>query len=272
MQPRTQIGQVDGVELIKDLSLLASHIRLPNFPVVLERVLSKLCYFDTLIMVAYKKTLRPLLLHPRDPAEQSATLRFYLHQAYLLDPLFNAIHQGIASGVYRLAEMAPDSFHDTEYFQSCYQEFGLQDEINLIIELDKCTTCAISLGRKECVGDIQRGELNRLKLAFPMIEALVQQFWWLQAGDFTAHASASTPMQHALQSFAQGVLTDREQEVLGLLLKGHSSKSIGAALGISSGTVKVHRKNIHAKLNTSSQSEIFTLFLSHLDALDRETL
>ncbi|SBS29024.1 HTH-type transcriptional regulator MalT [Marinomonas aquimarina] len=268
MVQRAHLGQQDSAELIKDLSLLTNHIRLPNFPAVLQQVLGKLCYFDTLIMVAYKQALKPLLIHPRDPAEQSATLRFYLNQAYLLDPLFNAIQQDVASGVYRLADMAPDSFQDTEYFQTCYQEFGLEDEINLIVELDKDTRCAISLGRKQSAGEIQHNELKQLKLVFPMLEALMRQFWWLQAGEFTQQTPPSAPMQQALKSFAQGVLTDREQEVLGLLLKGHSSKSIGEDLGISAGTVKVHRKNIHAKLNTSSQSEIFTLFLSHLEHME----
>ncbi|WP_315984077.1 LuxR C-terminal-related transcriptional regulator [Aliamphritea spongicola] len=51
-------------------------------------------------------------------------------------------------------------------------------------------------------------------------------------------------------------------------MQGHSSKSIADNLNISAGTVKVHRKNIHARLKTSTQSEIFTLFLAHLKAID----
>lgn len=272
MQTNTLRGQLGLSEIMKDLATLTCHVRVPSFPSILEGVLSNLCHFDTIIMVTYKKALKPLLIHPSDPAEQSQTLRTYLNQAYLLDPVFNSIQQGIAPGIYRLVDMAPDSFEETEYYQTCYQKFDLVDEINILVDLDKSTTCAVSLGRKKAVGSVRRTELNNLKTVFPMLEALIGQFWMAQAGEFIERAPSTGPLKHALKTFAQGVLTTREQEILGLLLKGHSSKSIANELGISAGTVKVHRKNIHARLDTSTQSEIFTLFLSHLDALDREAI
>ena len=74
--------------------------------------------------------------------------------------------------------------------------------------------------------------------------------------------------EQALRTFGQGVLTRREQEITALILQGHSSQSIADQLNISVGTVKVHRKNIHSRLNTSQQSEIFTLFLNHLSEME----
>ena len=59
-------------------------------------------------------------------------------------------------------------------------------------------------------------------------------------------------------------LTDREREVVQLILRGHSSESIGFNLGISLGTVKTHRKNVYAKLAISSQSELLSRFLKSL--------
>jgi DNA-binding CsgD family transcriptional regulator len=35
-------------------------------------------------------------------------------------------------------------------------------------------------------------------------------------------------------------------------------------LGISSGTVRIHRRNIYAKLGISSQGELFALFIETL--------
>lgn len=270
MQTNTLRGQPGLSDIMKDLATLTCHVRVPSFPSVLKGVLGHLCYFDTIIVVTYKKALKPLLIYPSDPSEQSQTLHMYLNQAYLLDPVFNSIQQGIAPGIYRLVDMAPDSFEETEYYQSCYQKFDLVDEINILVDLDKSTTCAVSLGRKKTVGSVRRTELNNLKTMFPMLEALIGQFWMAQAGEFVERAPSTGPLKHALKTFAQGVLTTREQEILGLLLKGHSSKSIANELGISAGTVKVHRKNIHARLDTSTQSEIFTLFLNHLGTLDRE--
>jgi len=48
-------------------------------------------------------------------------------------------------------------------------------------------------------------------------------------------------------------LTDRETEILQWLAKGQSNKKIGAALGISDNTVKIHLKNILRKLHMNSR-------------------
>ncbi len=50
-------------------------------------------------------------------------------------------------------------------------------------------------------------------------------------------------------------LTDRENEILGLIAEGLSNKRIARALGISDGTVKVHVKNLLRKLNLGSRLE-----------------
>lgn len=254
-------------DTLKELATLVNHLRVPSFPSALENFLSTLSHFDTFIMVTYKKSFKPIILHPKDPAEHSPTLKLYLNTAYVLDPLFNNIQQGIC-GVSRLAEISPDSFKQTEYYLNCYRRFDLVDEIDLTIPLDDTTTCAISLGRKASLGSIKRQEMSQLKETFPLIESLVKQFWLFQSRSYTDYQPSNGPIKHALKTFARGVLTQREQEVLGLILRGHSSKAIANILDISSGTVKVHRKNIHSRLDTSTQSEIFTLFLEHLEELD----
>ena len=54
-------------------------------------------------------------------------------------------------------------------------------------------------------------------------------------------------------------LTDRELEVLALVVKGKSNGEIAAALGISYSTVKKHVSSIHTKLDTSSRTEAVSL-------------
>ncbi len=252
----------------KDLALLIHHLRVPSFLTVLEEVLSSHCHFDTILIVTYKKSFTPIILHPSDPAEQSPTLHNYVNKAFILDPLFNAIQNGLQPGISRLVDICPDSFEETEYYQSCYKKFDLVDEINLIVQLDQSTTCAITLGRKSFLGSITRAELNRLRSIYPVIESIIHQFWLAQSQEYVKYEKSEGPIKQALKTFASGVLTQREQEILGLILQGHSSKSIADVLSISVGTVKVHRKNIHSRLNTSTQSEIFTLFLNHLNAIE----
>ena len=60
------------------------------------------------------------------------------------------------------------------------------------------------------------------------------------------------------------MLTERESQVINLVLHGHSTKTIAEKLSISVETVKLHRKHAYAKLEVSSQAELFYLFLDAL--------
>jgi DNA-binding CsgD family transcriptional regulator len=67
-----------------------------------------------------------------------------------------------------------------------------------------------------------------------------------------------------LGRFGEGILTPREREVAEFTLKGHSAESAGQILGISPGTVRIHRRNIYSKLRINSQGELFSRFLDTL--------
>lgn len=63
---------------------------------------------------------------------------------------------------------------------------------------------------------------------------------------------ANTPVPGQLE---EAGLSDREKEVLTLLVKGHSYKMIAAELGISYHTVDSHIRKIYEKLHVSSGTE-----------------
>lgn len=252
----------------QNLALLIDHLRLQDFPETLVEFLATCCRFDTSLIVTYKRSFKPIIIHPTDPSEQSGTLRSFIDNGYyLLDPLFNAIQDNSFSGVRRIADYAPDSFESSDFYLNCYRFFGIIDEIVLIIGLDDEITCTISLGRKARLGSISDQELHRLQEIYPVINALFHQFWQVRSGEYLQYEQSDDAMKTALQSFGNDLLTPREREITELILKGNSSKAIADRLYISVGTVKVHRKNIHAKLETSTQSEIFSLFLDHLKAV-----
>jgi len=47
-------------------------------------------------------------------------------------------------------------------------------------------------------------------------------------------------------------LTDREKEVLSMLVSSHTNKQIASKLNLSENTVKTHRRNIHSKFGVSN--------------------
>ena len=60
--------------------------------------------------------------------------------------------------------------------------------------------------------------------------------------------------QQAQQRFAQ--LSQREREVLGLIVRGLTNKEIGRALDVSPRTVETHRANLFAKLEAESLAQL----------------
>lgn len=58
-------------------------------------------------------------------------------------------------------------------------------------------------------------------------------------------------------------LSEREKEVLALIAKGHLNKEIGAALGVTEGTVKIHVTNILSKLGVNARTEALVVAVRH---------
>jgi len=56
-------------------------------------------------------------------------------------------------------------------------------------------------------------------------------------------------------------LTEREREVLGLMIEGSSNSQIALKLRVSSSTIKSHVSNILSKLGVSSRTEAVSLAL-----------
>jgi FixJ family two-component response regulator len=65
---------------------------------------------------------------------------------------------------------------------------------------------------------------------------------------------ATAAVAELQQRFA--TLTEREREVMALVIAGHANKRIAAKLGVAEGTVKVHRGQIMRKMHAQSVQEL----------------
>ena len=103
-------------------------------------------------------------------------------------------------------------------------------------------------------------ELAVLEAIRPTVDTLCQQHW-ASARSKSPGVNLRAQLHAALNSFGSSLLTEREAQVIKLVLHGHSTKTLAEKLSISMETVKLHRKHAYAKLEVSSQAELFYLFL-----------
>lgn len=84
-------------------------------------------------------------------------------------------------------------------------------------------------------------------------------------GELTVAADASSVVLEAITSPpAPGRdLTERELDVLELLVQGLSNSEIAARLGVSPNTVKNHLRSIYSKLDVSTRTAATTLAIKH---------
>jgi DNA-binding CsgD family transcriptional regulator len=71
----------------------------------------------------------------------------------------------------------------------------------------------------------------------------------------------------AFRTFGASLLSPREKDVMEMMLRGYSTDSTAERLGIALETVRRHRKSIYRKLDVSSQTDLFSLFLNSMSCL-----
>jgi DNA-binding CsgD family transcriptional regulator len=89
-------------------------------------------------------------------------------------------------------------------------------------------------------------------------------------GQALPQGALTARIEAAFHRFGTSRLSEREGEVLRLILSGLSSKEIARLLGISPETIKVFRKRIHTKLGLASSGQLFTLFMAALCAMPED--
>ncbi|WP_263260545.1 helix-turn-helix transcriptional regulator [Pseudomonas sp. RIT-PI-S] len=221
---------------------------------------------DHFVLFVYEGNHRPLALFDTFPAQRRKVyVDDYQSGPYLLDPIYLACARGQAPGLWRLRQLAPDHFYLGEYYLTYYQQTGLAEEVAFFVDLGEGTRGVLSLMRANHRVAFSEDDLAWLGCARAAVEQVVVDAWALhQAGPPRPAQDLDFTIRAAFDQFGAHCLTQREQEIVQLLLRGHSSASVAEVLGISPGTVKIHRKHLYAKLAINSQSELLGLFIRDL--------
>jgi len=239
-----------------------------QFPDTFAETVHRLAPFDYTVSFAYSGPGKPLCLHHTfAPKQFDIHVREYEIGPYLLDPFYKATANGTRSGVYRLSDLAPDQFYKSEYYKSYYVQTGPVDEVAFFTPGKDGWIVATSLMRAPSRPSFSAHDLRTLRIVEPLVRRIVEMHWRSDERLKTATQVEDDKevmrrtVQDALEARGMPPLTPRELQVVGLVLEGHSSESIANRLGISAGTVRIHRKNIYAKMRISSQRELFAIFV-----------
>lgn len=266
---------VDLEALLDGFAATVGRASMPDaeFGETFRQMMAALVRFDYVVVFAYRGKERPIDLYSTfDPEEHIVFVTLYQAGPYLLDPFYHTARERRA-GLFRMRELAPDRFFSSEYYRSYYVQTGLAEEVGFFVTLDDDVTVVLSLMRREKTGPFPAAEFVQLRKAEALVSALVRHFWSglgprfdakLDAGARTGRKRgvSGTSLPAADTVWRDLKLTSREMAIVDLVLQGHSSESIGLRLNISTGTVKVHRRNVYRKLGISSQTQLLSIYLS----------
>jgi len=240
-----------------------------SFFEALRVFINRTTQIDNCVALVFSLDGPPLILHHWSPQQPNYFQMLYRQGAYVLDPFYLASFDERRCGIHLMNDIAPDSFYESDFYMTYYKKVEMIDEIGLLCPIDDRLTAHLSLGRRSNSTPYDSEDLHRLRCLEPLLQTLlkrqsqaqVEQWRLASNGHFHGSSSGALVTKNWLAPYS---VTNREAEIAGLILRGHSNISIGHALDISAETVKVHRRNLYSKLQISSQAELFLLFINHI--------
>jgi len=248
---------------------LVRHIDRDTLPAVLGTAVASVVPHKNFIVFRYRERFSAELIYTNlDAKKLRADMAAYCSGLYMLDPFFIASLSGRRRGLLRLEDIAPEEFHESEYYRMFYKDVNVLDEARFVIEVNGDEFVHVFVEREMPGPRYSPDELQQLRDLEPLIESVIEKHWdWRRMGD-SVHVGGCTPLafgiRNVIRNLRSQALTAREIDIVELSIKGHSAKSIAHMLDIAEGTVLNHKRHIYDKLGISSQPQLFHLFLQAL--------
>ena len=234
----------------------------------LEAALRQVLEFDVILVAALYRDAPPGVPYYGGGVEEPSPA--YHDGPYLLDPFYNRFLAGTMEGCFRLSELAPEGFLRSEYFSSYYRHLEIGDELGLLTALSAGSVAHVSVTRQRGRARFTGRDAEWLLATAPLAREAIRR---MNAGAVPTRADPAAfheGLRRAYESFGTSVLTERERDVVHLLLQGNSAKAIARVLAISPDTARNHLKRIYPKLGVASHAELYALFLRALRVADGE--
>ncbi|MGE0210449.1 MAG: response regulator transcription factor [Parvibaculaceae bacterium] len=247
---------------LEQIGQLIQSIGTPAFPDRLLDLAAAEISSDAELILLYRRDRSPSVVADRlVEAERPVLYGDYLSGVYRLSPFYRAASRCRAPCVHRLGDVAPAGFRQSEYHRLYFSRIGVSDLIAALLPLAGQGVLHVSMSRMTGHPGFSGGDQRRLEALLPVLSSASVRHWRAEAGK---PGTLASPADDKVVSNILPELTAREAQIVEAMLSGHSPKAGARLLGISAETIRVHRKHVYAKLDVSSQAELFSLYLTRL--------
>ena len=160
--------------------------------------------------------------------------------------------QSAQSSILRTTDLMSDEERKkTAIYKRCFQPFGLYYSVDVSIMYKGRLLGLLALYRQKVQGDFTDRELFMLQL---LAEHLNARFYREAMPD--PASSEDLLLKKAALKYG---LSDREREIVSMIISGMSNDEISAALSIAPNTIKKHLQHIYAKTGIHSRPRLASL-------------
>jgi len=218
----------------------------------------------------YHNDLPPQVLYHEIPDNAvTAQIDNYLEGPFREDPFFQTSMDRPRSKIYRLSRVTSGRLQNSDYYRNYYSATGTVDEAIYLAKLHAGNVINFSMMRLPGRGPFSDEEYERLYLLAEPVSELLKRH--SELGEFSATYLIQPGIDHqinqAFETFGSSLLSPREKSVLELMLRGYGTNVSAERLEIALETVRRHRKNIYRKLDVSSQTDLFSLFINSMSCV-----
>ena len=239
------------------------------FPALIEAVRGQVTIDYPQIWLYHRDLPPQVLYHEIPPAAVASQIDHYLDGPYREDPFFQASMNQPKSKIYRLSRVTAGKLEQSDYYQSYYSDTGTVDEAVYLSRLGSGSVINLSMMRLPKHHEFSEQEYESLYLLAEPVSELLKSH--SSHDDFAATHLIQPGIDHqidmAFKTFGQSVLSPREKDVLELMLRGSGTDISAERLNIALETVRRHRKSIYRKLDVSSQTDLFSLFINSMSCI-----
>ncbi len=221
-------------------------------------------HHDLVTVTRYSATKMPEFVKHRGFSDEM--VRHYLASYYVFDPFYAAWRRERRLGIVPLKRLADDEVKRGQYIAGFLAQSEIVDEVGILLEDGGDWCLGIFLDRSsKPFRDREIALLDERLTVFSALHALDIK---ARGPNFLRTLAPSGPAASPrIPSIPAGLwpeLSQRERDLVQLVLAGHPTAAIAERLGITVGTTKNHRRRIYEKLDITTERELFLQFFEFI--------